>query len=481
MSIDDGVIFNPGAPQGGQNQQQDMAAQPPVEETPPDTPIAPPPPIRSGIFSGGLFKKIIIGVVALIIVIILAFVFISRGSGNENAELVWWGLWEDENVMKPLIDEFERENPNIKVEYVKQDPEQYRDKLAARIKNGTGPDIFRFHNTWVPMLSDTLLPLSKDVITPADFKKNYPEVFQDDLIGDNGAIYGVPLGADTLALFVNTDLLSSAGEVSPKTWDDFVKTAKKLTVKDEKGKIKTAGAALGTYANITHAPDIISLLFIQQGIDMDKFPTSGQDQIDALDFYTSFAKGDQSVWDNTLDESLLSFSSGRLAMYIGYSWDIYRIQSLAPDLDFSVNSVPNLPGGNATIASYWVEGVSSKSRNQKAALLFMQHLAKKETVQKFYTTTAKTRAFGELYARSDLGESLKGNKLVYPFVAQMKYAKSSFFASDTYDGEGGLNTQSNIYLQNAINSIVLDNSSTQTAVTPLNNGVTQVFQKYGIQ
>ncbi len=162
-------------------------------------------------------------------------------------------------------------------------------------------------------------------------------------------------------------------------------------------------------------------------------------------------------------------------MYFGYSWDIFTIKSLNPSLSFTTHPVPNLPNKHLTIASYWVEGVSSKSKYQKEAMLLMQYLAKKETAQKFYTETAKTRLFGEPYARIDLGDSLKGNALIAPVIKQAPYAASSFFASDTYDAAftGTLNT----YLGNAVRS-KLDNTSSDTAVTTLGNGVSQVLIQY---
>ncbi len=442
-------------------------------------PSEPPPPIRSGILSSRIFK-IIIGIVILIAIIFAVVLFLPKGADNKKAKLVWWGLWEDQAVMQSLIADFQKDHPNITVEYVKQDPKQYREKLLARVNNGTGPDIFRFHNTWVPMLSNVLLPFSSDVISTAEFKKNYYPVVQRDLV-QNGGIYGIPLGADSLALFVNTDIFKAAGKQPPQTWDDFLTTAGDLTVKEaDTNKIKTAGAALGTYGNITHAPDIISLLFLQQGVDMKKFPTSADKETEAMNYYTYFAKGDKNVWDNTLDESILSFSRGSLAMYIGYSWDIFRIQALNKDLPFSTHPVPQLVGQRANVASYWVEGVSSKSQNQKAALLFMQYLSKKETAQKFYSAVSKTRAFGEPYARADLAGTLKDNKLLYPFVTQLESASSSIFASDTNDGEGGINFLSNTYLRDAVNSIINDGSSAQSAVETLDKGIDQVFQKYEI-
>jgi hypothetical protein len=111
---------------------------------------------------------------------------------------------------------------------------------------------------------------------------------------------------------------------------------------------------------------------------------------------------------------------------------------------------------------------------------FMQYLALKSTAQLFYSETAKTRAFGEPYARQDLQSSLMENQLVYPFVSQLNNAGSSYFASDTDDGDTGINTLLNSYLQTAVDSIDTGGGSPDSAVTDLDNGVAQVLLKYDI-
>lgn len=448
--------------------------EPPAEEAPP-----PPPPFGLSFLQNPLIRKVLIGVGVVFLLFILILIFMPRGKQVKDVKLSWWGLWEDENVVNAIITDFESKNPHIQISYVKQVPDQYRDRLLSRIQNNTGPDVFRYHNTWYPMLSNVLLPLSTDVITPDDFKKTYYPVVQKDLV-QNGGIYGIPMGMDTLEMFVNTDLLDSAGAQVPTNWDDFLKVATKLTVKDSSGKITTAGGAMGTFDNISHAPDIISALFAQQGVNMQKFPTEAKNTQETLDFYTSFAKGDTGVWANNLDSSVLAFAKGNLAMYFGFSWDVFTIQQINKNLKFKIYPIPALYGNNTTIASYWAEGVSAKSQNQKEAMLFMHYLAQKETAQKLYSEEAKTRTFGEPYARVDLAGLLKANPLVYPFVENANKASSSFFASDTHDGDGGLNFVSNNYLGNTINSIIVDNNSSETAVETLDQGISQVFQKYGI-
>lgn len=417
---------------------------------------------------------LIAGLVAIIFLIVLPR--LTKIPLGGQVTLTYWGLWEDANTMAGTISDFERENPNVKIEYIKQDPKQYRDRLLTRINSDTGPDIFRFHNTWYPMLSQVLLPIPQDTISKDEFIKNYYPVTQKDLI-KNGAIYGLPLEIDTLSLFINTSLSQPAGLSAPVTWNDFINNARAMTVKDESGKIKTAGAAIGTYENITHAPDILSLLFLQNGVDFNNIEGSADRIQGTLSFYTSFATDENNVWDATLDPSMLAFSKGNLGMFFGYSWDYFTIKQLNPNLSFQIVSVPQLPGQNTTLASYWAEGVSSKSKHQKEAFLFIKFLAKKDTATKLYQSQVATRVFGEPYARIDLADSLKTNPDVYTFLSQAPSAKSSIFVDSTFDE--GLNQEANTYLGNAVNTVIENNGSTINAYETFSKGIVQVLQKYG--
>lgn len=442
------------------------------------------PPVSTG--NIGKIIKLIIGILVIFIAgfFILRFIAGSKPSSPENVTLTYWGLWEDENTLKPVISEFEKQNPNIKIVYEKQKIKEYRERLVVRSEKGSGPDIFRFHNTWLPMLSNLLLPMPNDVISKEDFQKVYYPVVQKDLV-KNGAIFGLPLEIDTLALFINMDILKAAGLDAPTNWVNFQNAAIEMTTQDETGKIQTAGVAMGTYDNITHSADIISLLLLQNSADLKDISKTPQNAIDALDFYTSFSKGDKNktVWNKDMDESILAFAKGNLAMYFGYSWDIFTIESFrrvySSDFPYEIFPVPHLPSPATplTVASYWAEGVSAKSKHQREAFAFLKFLTRKEIQQKLFTEASKTRLFGEPYARVDLTDSLKSNATLYPFVSQAKNASSSFFASSTYDN--GLNDKTNEYLKKAVDSIN-NNTSTQTAVDTLSKGVSQILKEYGM-
>lgn len=430
--------------------------------------------------------SLVIGIVVLLIIAsIVSAIFILprfKTEKQENVTLTYWGMWEDAGPISEIAQDFNRQNPNIKVKYEKRDIKgegKFMDRLATRMDNGTGPDIFRFHNSWVPQLSGRLLPLPSDLVSESEIDTKYFSVIKKDL-RINGAYYGIPLHMDTLALFINPKILKDVGITEyPSTWNDLANIAQATKVIDpETKRITTGGVALGTYDNIAHASDIVSLLMVQDRADLkDLDGRTKEVAIGALDYYAGFAKGDEKVWDDSMDNSKLAFSKGNLAMYFGYSWDIFEIKAMNPDLEFVTTPVPKVaPGKEATIASYWVEGVSSKSKHSKEAFEFLKFLTKRENLERLYAKQAKLRLFGALYPRRDMADLLKSNSLVFPFLERADKAESTIFSSNTYDE--GMADSLTKYMGDAVRS-VQENTSPDSAVETLANGVKQVMGRYG--
>lgn len=444
--------------------------------------------VSVGSVKSSITKKILIFLLGIVLIPLFVYIIsvyimpLFKSSSFSGVTLTYWGLWEDKNVMEKVILDFEREHPNIKIDYQKQDIKtegKYVSRLATRINTQSIPDIFRFHNSWTVQIKDLLLPLPSDVIESSGMSQYYDFVRSDTNI--NGAYYGIPLSVDTLALFVNTKLLESQGIQVPAIWDDLANAARKLTVKDPSGKkIYQAGVALGTYGNVDHASDIISLLMSQNGVSFTKF----QDQSvrknirDALDFYTSFATGNSAVWNQDFENSKLAFAKEEVAMIFGYSWDVFEIKRLNPNVQLAVYPVPHLPGRTTTIASYWVEGISSRTKHPKESLEFLKFLTQKNNLEKLYTEESKIRLFGEPYPRRDMANLLSGNKMASVFVNGASNAVSTPFSSDTYDE--ALNVSLNGYLANAVNGIIGHSLTPDTAAETLTQGVAQVLSRYAI-
>lgn len=391
-----------------------------------------------------------------------------------QVSLTYWGLWEPESVMSEIISEYQKSHPKVKISYIQQSPKDYRERLQATILRDEGPDIFRFHNTWVPMLKDVLSPVPASIMDAATFERLfYPVVRKDLRVGNN--YFGIPLEIDSLALFYNEDIFGIAGKSPPTTWDEFRKVALELTVRDATGKILTAGAALGITNNIDHWSDILGLMLLQNGADPAN-PTNSLAE-DVLTFYTLFSRSDR-VWDETLPSSTYYFASGRLAMYFGPSWRVFEIKALNPNLKFRVIPVPQLPGVDITWATYWVEGINKKSKYLNEAWEFLKFLSSSETMQKLYQNQSKLRLFGEPYSRTDMADFLKREPYIGIFIEQAPKAKSWYLASRTFDN--GINEKIIKYYEDAINA-ANRGTDPKSALATVANGVKQVLSQYGVQ
>jgi len=453
----------------------------PVESPPEEIPEEPSGPVQayhsqSKSPLGGL-KKILPIILGLIVVIGLVFLVVKFGlprfQKQKEVTLTYWGLWEPESVMREVIDDWNKDHPSIKVNYSMQSKEQYRERLQSALARSEGPDIFRFHVTWLPMLKGQLDSVPTEVMSASQYESTFYPVAATNL--RSGSSYlGIPLEIDTLALFYNKDIFQTAGKVPPATWDELRKTAIELATHDEEGKIQTAGVALGTTNNIEHWSDILGLMMLQNEADLAK-PTGALAE-DALDFYTIFSRTDR-VWDSTLPSSMLAFANGKLAMYFGYSWDIFEIKNINPNLEFGVVQAPQLAGTNISWASFWVEGVNNKGQFKEEAWEFLQYLSSKETLVKLYQAESKVRLFGEPYSRVEMASQAKTNPLVTPFVEQASQAQTWYLCSRTYDN--GINDKTISYFEDAVNTVNKGQDSTKALDTAA-LGINQLLSQYGL-
>ncbi|MCL5095626.1 MAG: extracellular solute-binding protein [Patescibacteria group bacterium] len=394
--------------------------------------------------------------------------------------LTYWGLWEPEKIMQPIIADFQKTHPKITINYVRQSPKQYRERLASSLARGEGPDLFRIHNTWQPMFNRDLAPVPKKILQTINFNQNfYPVVTENFKKGSD--YFAVPLEIDGLGLYINEELFRTAGKIpTVATWNDLKKLACEMTTWDEE-RIQTAGVALGATNNVEHWSDILGLLILQSGVDPAK-PTGSQAE-DALTFFHSFETIQAcdtppgKIWDETLDNSLLAFAKGKVAMIFAPSWEAFEIKSLNSNLQFKILPVPQLSETKVNWASYWAEGVWAKSPNKDEAFEFLNYLSSKEVMTKLYAEEAKIRLFGEPYARVDLGNTLVNDPYLGAYISQAPLAKSFYLSSRTYDN--GINDKIIKYFEDALNSLDKGVSPT-AALETVDKGVNQVLSTYGL-
>lgn len=438
----------------------------------------------------------------IILILVLGGWLLSK-KGNDNGKKVvtlnYWGLWEDATTMNGVISDFESKNPGIKIKYTRNLRSDYRTRLDGRLRrSGSGEtenvDIFRFHNTWVPMFREHLDAVPGETVTKVGLENDFLEVYKKDL-KENGQWLSIPIMYDGLALFYNKDLLEASNVEVPNNWWALGEAAKQLTVKDAEGRILVSGAALGlANTNVDHWSDIVGLMLKQNQVDMVKNLDTNQAKIeDALKYYISFAKSEENVWDESLPNSTNLFAGGKLAFYFAPSWRVFDLQNLNPNLRYGIAPVPQLAvlGGVTEIsddtqltnnywASYWTEGVNKLSQHKKEAWKFLEYLSSPEVLEKLYTAQSQIRSFGEIYPRKSMTEKLRENQKVWPFVSVANQADTWYLAGET--GDDGVNSEMQKYFTDAINNIIRTNGVTTTEmITSFKEGIRQVQQKYNLK
>lgn len=335
--------------------------------------------------------------------------------------LTYWGLWEDPKVMKILIDRYQEQNPNVTINYEDRsvmDLQTYKDRIVSG--TGTSADIYRVHSSWIRAISPSLSPATSEVLSKEEFSQLFYPVMEKNLVLNN-EVYGVPLFYDGLVLVYNRDHFSEIGQNNaPTSWEEFRVLAQDLSIREGNSLIR-AGAAMGISSNISHASDIVGLLWAQAGVD---FPSQldSRAAADALDFYLNFYR-QENVWDETFAESKIAFANEEVSMIFVPSWAILDILNANPKINLGVAPVPQADTSNpATYATYWVEAVSAQSPNKKAAWEFLKYLSSEESQKILYAENAKIRAFGSPYSSKNISADLLKDEFLGPVVNTANFA-----------------------------------------------------------
>lgn len=425
-------------------------------------------------------KKIII--IVLVLAIVLGFLFWKFGQNlpffKQKAPqgpitLTYWGLWEEDNLIRPAVLEYQKQNPNITISYVKQSSTNYRTRVQTQIREGVGPDVFRIHNSWLPMFAADLAPSPADAFSLEEYRNLFYPVAVDSLVKNN-QILAAPMEIDGLALFINEEMVKGIGGNPPLNWQQFIEAAAKMTVKDSSG-IKTSGAAMGSTGNVDHWSDILGLLLFQQpGVNLNNVATTTVAEV--INFYTGFVTDPKrKTWDTNLPPSTQMFAQGRLGFYFAPSWRAHELRVANPNLKFKVAPVPQLSDNKAAYASFWAEAVSKNSKNTAEAWKFVKFLTSAPAQRLAYQQASQVRLFGEPYSLKSLAQELANDPIVGAFINQGPIYKFWYLSSNTFDG--GINDEMIKYWEDGINA-TLAGADPMGALQTVDRGVQQVLDKY---
>jgi multiple sugar transport system substrate-binding protein len=193
--------------------------------------------------------------------LLLLLVGVLTGCGGKKEDevvTIKYALWDSTQapVYRELADEFEKQNPNIKVEIELTPFQQYWTKLEAATTGGQMPDVIWMSaaNFEKYAINGMLLPLDENIKNAGIDMNKYVEgttkLYQMD-----GQQYGMPKDVDSIAMWYNKELFDKAGVEYPTdewTWEDMKKAAIKIqsTLDGVYGVVLPLNDAQASYYNV---------------------------------------------------------------------------------------------------------------------------------------------------------------------------------------------------------------------------------------
>lgn len=249
---------------------------------------------------------------------------------------------EGETNFRSLTDKYNKTHPHINIELDMVPWSNYLDKLMTNAAAGMAPDASLFKSQWWPIFRE------QKVIAPIDeyFNKwEYKDEVEPFIIeryrevsGDN-KLYFMPECFLTIFFYYRKDLFAEAGVEPPRTWDEFLDVAKKLTRdKDGDGKIDQYGYTMRTNAIGTN--NWYSFIFKDMKnpgfFDENQKPSFTLPEVIEgnqffIDLYRKHGVTPPSSPTDGTNENIVYFLSGKAAMMMNHMQTSLKIKNALED------------------------------------------------------------------------------------------------------------------------------------------------------
>ena len=315
------------------------------------------------------FQLIFLGILIVAVIAAVGVFALNKASSGVTANVVIWGTLPDTSV-KALLQRSDvtsaLESKKVAVTYVTKPENTFDQSVVEAIATGKGPDAVLISQDAALQYLDKVAQIPYSSFSQRSFKDTY--VQEAELFLTSQGIEALPFAIDPMVMYWNRTLFANAGIANPPTlWSQlYVQDGviSKINKIDENHNILKTALALGTYNNVFHAKDIMSLLMFQagssivsknnngnlmSGLNMVSSASSQNGAVASLNFYTQFADPAKSLysWNTAMPLSRDNFTSGDLALYFGYASELNDLYTRNPNLNFDVASVPQ--GQNSSV------------------------------------------------------------------------------------------------------------------------------------
>ena len=403
---------------------------------------------------------LIIIVVGSIYIYIISVGKIST-TKNNKISLTMWGISQPASSYTNLINQFEKQNPNVSINYVQIPSQYYESFLVNKLKSGVSlPDIVSIGNTYLPLVKNYLYPAPPSIYNMKNFSNEFYKTATEDLTSNN-QIYAAPNSYDGLALLYNKTEFQSAGLTTPSSdFNTFVSEIPKLVVKNSSGRVTQAAIDIGqNTSNVYNASNILTLFMLMSGTKMTSQNqvtfANGVTGADALNEYLQISKVDG--WSSQFPSAISAFANGSVAMIYAPAWQIANILTINKNLNLGVMEPPQLPGQSVNLSLYFARAVPRGSLHPNTAWEFIKFLEQKQNLVSLANTETKVEGepVANIFPRMDMA-SLATTYNYMPAFVKMAPTSQSWLMGDYANVSGILDNviEQNITLKQAQSEVL---------------------------
>ena len=359
--------------------------------------------------------------VIIVIVALLTFAFKDPPPdvqiSTQSGQLVIWGI-DPITAFEPVFKTYEGEN-RVRIVYVEKDARAFDKEILEALASQQPPDLVMVPDSWIRNNKDKIAPPKPSIINVDLAKQSVVELAASLLIEEKivagelqKTIWGLPLWLDPLVLFWNKDMFEQTSPEPiakpPEDWDVFLQDSKKMTLLGDGKQVVRAGAALGRAQNIPLYKEILSLLLLQLGADIEGSMYTGASKektdsaLSAIRFYTDFgnpntAPGGAYSWNARMPAPRALFAEGKLGMMIDLYSFARELKIKNPHLVFDIAPAPQVrERKRVNYAHIRAITVPRTSKNQDAAWVLAKWLASTAQVEKILKAQSAAPAIREL-------------------------------------------------------------------------------------
>ena len=286
-----------------------------------------------------------------------------------------WGSKSEIDIIKPLLEDFEEENPDIKVDFM-HIPQNYFQKIHLLFASNTPPDVIFINNLYLPVYAnaDVLEPIGDN----ADCSFYEENVLKS--LSWNGKLYAVPRDVSNLVIFYNKNLFDKAGLSYPSdkwTFQEFLEMAKKLTVDGRFGVSFEEDSLFFLPYLMSEGGGILS-------DDLSRIIIDELQSVKGLKFYADLRKKYHvapKAEESASATMAQMFLQGKIAMHLSGRWLVPKYREEA-DFDWDIAPFPKGDKGSIVQLDSSGWAVSKNSKHKKEAFMLVNYLSSKQSIEK---------------------------------------------------------------------------------------------------